>query len=346
MFEFASERASELMKIIEYSWKNDKLSKDEFNYLVNKLKEDDTITVESHLLRRGLDKKVIEDLPPIEKKYKPQYGAELFSRNDPDDYAYLEQQIESWKNLAQELDDKNTTLNNELKRNIKAHQDIIYKYDSAVDRLKDLEGIQAKTNNKIKMLTTENTELKNKFQQNRIDEKIPDYVIDVSQKLDDADVFFTRMSNYWSIGGVLLAISAVASAFCTFIYGLEAISDLSKLTPTSIAYTFVRGGLGIALLSWISYICFSNSRNYTHESILRKDRQHALTFGRLFLQIYGSTATKEDAINVFKDWNMSGDTAFSSKSKTPPNPLSYIESLKSTFSRSNNSNKDSPKEDD
>ncbi|MHA7846187.1 hypothetical protein [Serratia sp. D1N4] len=343
MFEFASERASELMKIVDYSWKNDKLSKNEFNYLVNKLKENDTNTVESHLLRRGLDKKIIEDLPPIEKKHKSQYSADLFPRNEPDNYAYLEQQIDSWRSLSQELDDKNSILNNELKRSIKAHKDIVYKYDSAIDKLKELEENQEKTSDRIKILTTENTELKNKFQQKRIDEKIPDYVIDVSQKLDDADIFFTRMSNYWSIGGILLAISAVISAFCTFIYGLEAISDLTKLTPTSIAYTFIRGGLGIALLSWISYICFSNSRNYTHESILRKDRQHALTFGRLFLQIYGSTATKEDAINVFKDWNMSGDTAFSNKSKMPPNPLKYLDSFRNALFKQNNVNKDSSK---
>ena len=41
-------------------------------------------------------------------------------------------------------------------------------------------------------------------------------------------------------------------------------------------------------------------------------------FGKIFLQIYGSTATKEDAINVFKDWNMSGDSAFSEPTEQPP----------------------------
>ncbi|EEW6222079.1 TPA: hypothetical protein L3375_003581 [Escherichia coli] len=41
-------------------------------------------------------------------------------------------------------------------------------------------------------------------------------------------------------------------------------------------------------------------------------------FGQVFLQIYGSTATKEDAIQVFKDWNMSGDSAFSDQMDYPP----------------------------
>ncbi|EKN3739697.1 TPA: hypothetical protein U5E00_000073 [Yersinia enterocolitica] len=59
----------------------------------------------------------------------------------------------------------------------------------------------------------------------------------------------------------------------------------------------------------------------------RKDRQHALSFGQLFLQIYGSSATKEDAMLVFKDWNMSGDSAFSKAADTPPNILEALKSI-------------------
>jgi len=195
----------------------------------------------------------------------------------------------------------------------------------------------------INKIQKENLELKKKHQQSRIDEKIPDYVKDVSQKLDVADKFFSDMSRNWSIAGLILALCAVASAFCTFFFGLDTILDNQKLTPTVILYTFVRGGLGIALLSWVSYISFSNARNYTHESILRKDRQHALTFGRLFLQIYGSTASKEDAIHVFKDWNMSGDTAFSSKSSAPPSPLSYLDTIKNALSKASATTKSADK---
>ncbi|APW90867.1 hypothetical protein AWN63_17930 [Klebsiella variicola] len=51
-------------------------------------------------------------------------------------------------------------------------------------------------------------------------------------------------------------------------------------------------------------------------------------FGQVFLQIYGSTATKEDAVNVFKDWNMSGDSAFSDQTEQPPGVQSIISTLK------------------
>ncbi|QCR10244.1 hypothetical protein EH207_02260 [Brenneria rubrifaciens] len=51
-------------------------------------------------------------------------------------------------------------------------------------------------------------------------------------------------------------------------------------------------------------------------------------FGQIFLQIYGSTASKEDAINVFKDWNMSVDSAFSGNTAQPPSIQSIITHFK------------------
>lgn len=171
-------------------------------------------------------------------------------------------------------------------------------------------------------------ELQMKSQQKRIDEKIPDYVKDVSDKLNIADKYFSNMANIWSGIGIIMALLAVAASFWTFSIGSILLKDNQVTGYTAILYVFIRGGLGIALLSWIALISFSNARNYTHESILRKDRQHALTFGRLFLQIFGASAEKNDAITVFKDWNMSGKTAFSGKSYTPPNPLAYLSSLK------------------
>lgn len=348
MFGYSNEIIHEIMKILDYSWKNKKLSKNEYNQLIEKLKKGDINFIEDYLIKKGIDKKVIDDLPPTDdiNSRRAGYTQNFFPHNEEHDYKHFEDRIKNLERLCLDYQNKNNTLTEQLKKTEAHHNNARVELNLLTKQIKKLESTKNSLSETVQNLMSENSELKNQSQQNRIDEKIPEYVEDVSLKLDAADLFFTKMSKYWSIAGVVLAMLAVTAAFSTFIYGLEAISDITKLTPTAIIYTFVRGGLGIALLSWISYVSFSNARNYTHESILRKDRQHALTFGRLFLQIYGSTATKEDAINVFKDWNMSGDTAFSSKSKAPPNPLSYIDSLKNTFSKSNNANKDSSKEDD
>lgn len=171
---------------------------------------------------------------------------------------------------------------------------------------RDSEGKNKQLENlvvKIKSLQDENNELRSQVQQQRIDEKIPTYVNNVKSDLGSDDKHFIIMSIIWSIFGGVFGVLAVTSAFYTLYINIE-LKDLGDL---QLMYIFTRGLIGIAILSWLSYICLSNSKKYTHESIRRKDRRHALMFGQVFLQIYGSTATKDDAIVVFKDWNMSGD---------------------------------------
>lgn len=177
---------------------------------------------------------------------------------------------------------------------------------------------------KIKSLQDENNELRSQVQQQRIDEKIPTYVNNVKSDLGSDDNHFITMSIIWSIFGGIFGVLAVTSAFYTLYINIE-LKDLGDL---QLMYIFTRGLIGIAILSWLSYICLSNSKKYTHESIRRKDRRHALMFGQVFLQIYGSTATKDDAIVVFKDWNMSGDSAFSDQTEQPPGLMSLWNAAK------------------
>lgn len=180
---------------------------------------------------------------------------------------------------------------------------------------------------KIKHLTSRVEELSGKVQQNRIDEKIPSYVDGVKDKLKLDDKHFILMSYIWAGSGILFAMGAITASFITFFMNV----DFRELETINLVYIFTRGLLGITLLSWLAYFCLNNSKKYTHESIRRKDRQHALMFGQVFLQIYGSTATKEDAVNVFKDWNMSGDSAFSDQTEHPPGVQSILSTLKDSL---------------
>ncbi|EKD5159215.1 hypothetical protein OR235_002752 [Enterobacter cloacae] len=177
--------------------------------------------------------------------------------------------------------------------------------------------------NKNRDLFEQNQELLSKFQQKKIDEKVPEYVQGVKEKLQQDDKDFTEMSYNWAIAGVIFALAAIIAAFMTFFFKIE----IKDTTLTELLYYYTRGLLGVALLSWLSYFCLNNSKKYTHEAIIRKDRQHALMFGEVFLQIYGSTATKQDAIDVFKDWNMSANSAFSDKTQQPPSLFNILGSV-------------------
>lgn len=194
---------------------------------------------------------------------------------------------------------------------------------SALDSKEKISAQLKNQNNKNRELLEQNQELLTKVQQKKIDEKVPEYVQGVKEKLQQDDKDFTAMSYKWAIAGIIFALLAILSAFMTFFFKIE----IKDLTLTELLYYYTRGLLGIALLSWLSYFCLNNSKKYTHEAIIRKDRQHALMFGEVFLQIYGSTATKQDAIDVFKDWNMSANSAFSDKTQQPPSLFNMLGSV-------------------
>ncbi|WP_448957392.1 hypothetical protein [Klebsiella michiganensis] len=186
------------------------------------------------------------------------------------------------------------------------------------------EAIIEQAVSRIKQLEVSNSELQSRVQQERIDEKIPGYVDSVKSEISSDDLYFIKMSQVWAFFGCIFGLLAVCASF----YTLYTTIDFNNLKGFELIYFFTRGLIGISILSWLAYICLGNSKKYTHESILRKDRRHALMFGQVFLQIYGSTSTKEDAVLVFKDWNMSGNSAFSDKTELPPGIQSLWDSAK------------------
>lgn len=121
------------------------------------------------------------------------------------------------------------------------------------EKNKNLENLVVK----IKSLQDENNELRSQVQQQRIDEKIPTYVNNVKSDLGSDDNHFITMSIIWSIFGGIFGVLAVTSAFYTLYINIE-LKDLGDL---QLMYIFTRGLIGIAILSWLSYICLSNSKN-------------------------------------------------------------------------------------
>lgn len=309
---------SELTSKVEFLFKNKIISKDTHEKFMDLAKIGDFEALDRNLeqifIHNNLESELsnhhlIKDKNDEEIATIPLDFTEL--RNSSSGRIKLRQlQLENDK---KELMSRVSKLLNQLNLN-----EIKYEYTkSEFDKLK---SEYEKLENQYKNITSE-------VRQKKIDEEIPHYVEDVSGKLEEDDRFFTNMARNWSIIGVSVTLFAVLAAFCTFTQGTDLLIKNPSLDIIGLLYIFIRGTLGIGLLSWLAYVCFSNSRNYTHESIRRKDRQHALSFGRLFLQIYGSSATKEDAMLVFKDWNMSGDSAFSKGESTPPSVIEILKSI-------------------
>lgn len=220
--------------------------------------------------------------------------------------------------------ERTNVLSNKIKNEQQLVSDLLKEKERFSNELSESKKTSNAQKEEIKKLNFEITNLQNQIQQKRIDEKIPEYVDNVKSDLSSDDNHFIFMSRLWAVAGVFLGILAVLASF----YSLYVKIDFTTTKWFELLYIFTRGLIGISILSWLSYTCLSYAKKYTHESIRRKDRRHALMFGQVFLQIYGSTATKEDALSVFKDWNISGDSAFSDNTPQPPNVYTLFDNLK------------------
>ena len=57
------------------------------------------------------------------------------------------------------------------------------------------------------------------------------------------------------------------------------------------------------------------------ESIRCSDRIHAISFGKFFLDAYGSEATRQEVIQAFSSWNIdNGSTSFRNQSSEDYDP--------------------------
>ncbi|MBW5810494.1 hypothetical protein H0I55_00150 [Yersinia kristensenii] len=314
---------SELVSKIEFLARNYLISKHAYENFMNLVNKGQFDTLEEKIndifIHNNLNPDISKHFSVKENTFEETSGPSIDYNESKS--LYLERmRMRKLENDNDELISKVSTLLNKLSL-------IESKYKSSNSDFLELKLKYDELESIYKDITSE-------VRQKKIDEEIPNYVEDVSGKLEKDDQFFTDMARNWSIIGVSVTLFAVLAAFCTFTQG----TDLLVKNPDSdfigLLYIFIRGALGIGLLSWLAYVCFSNSRNYTHESIRRKDRQHALSFGRLFLQIYGSSAEKKETIEVFKDWNMSGDSAFSKENnKTPPNIIDAFKSFSGSLKK-------------
>ncbi|WP_395279128.1 hypothetical protein [Enterobacter bugandensis] len=273
---------------------SDDFTSEEYDYLYNIARDGKISEFQQHFLKRMFDN--------AGKK-----TAKSSFKNSPSSVKGFLDEIKENQKIIEHLTVKTSELE-------KRNDEIILENKVLSKDIEKQKDFINKSLNKIQHLENTNIELQSQIQQTRIDEKIPSYVDNVKSELGLDDNHFMTMSKVWAIAGCIFALAAVWFSFHTLYLHI----DFSKIRDFELLYVFTRGLIGISILSWLSYICLSNAKKYAHESIRRKDRRHALMFGQVFLQIYGSTATKEDAILVFKDWNMSGDSAFSDQTDQPP----------------------------
>lgn len=87
----------------------------------------------------------------------------------------------------------------------------------------------------------------------------------------------------------------------------------------------------VVILISLSKLLFTLAKSFMVEAIRCSDRIHAISFGKFFLDAYGTEASREEVLKAFSSWNIdNGSTSFRNRSGEDYNPkiLERISALK------------------
>lgn len=64
----------------------------------------------------------------------------------------------------------------------------------------------------------------------------------------------------------------------------------------------------VIILISLSKLMFTLAKSFMVESIRCSDRFHAISFGKFFLDAYGTEASREEVIKAFSSWNIDNNS--------------------------------------
>jgi hypothetical protein len=75
------------------------------------------------------------------------------------------------------------------------------------------------------------------------------------------------------------------------------------------------------MLTAVARLAFVLGKSFMVESLRNGDRAHAISFGRFYLQAFGSRADWAEIKEAFQHWNIDSGSSFSSQSPSDVDPI-------------------------
>lgn len=152
--------------------------------------------------------------------------------------------------------------------------------------------------------------------QQKIELKVPEYVTAALKVLEDREKAYRRKAAQWTAHGTVVLLIAVAATTAISVYGYGLTNSAEALSWQALLFVSFKGLVILGVLGLWAKHAFTVSNAYMHEAIKRSDRAHAITFGKLYLEIYGNTVDRKELLDIFENWNITSESAFSKVS--PP----------------------------
>lgn len=153
-----------------------------------------------------------------------------------------------------------------------------------------------------------------------IEQKSGKYVNDALKVLENKEKQYHTISRLWAVFG---AISIAAGIFILSYLGVESFSILEQKNDVSWSFLILitfKGLIVVGLFVALAKYSFSFSQSYMHESLKSSERQHAINFGKFYLESYGVDADWSQIKDAFEHWNISSNTAFCANSSDSFDP--------------------------
>lgn len=147
--------------------------------------------------------------------------------------------------------------------------------------------------------------------QQRIEIKVPEYVAEAVRVLETRESQYRKKAFAWGVHGTILLILAIMITVAISLYGFLYGESLSTLGWQAMIFVSFKGLVVLGVLGLWAKHAFTVSNAYMHEAIKRADRAHAINFGKLYLEVYGNTVERKELIDIFENWNITSESAFS-----------------------------------
>lgn len=147
--------------------------------------------------------------------------------------------------------------------------------------------------------------------QQRIEAKVPEFVADAVKALEIRESLYRGKAFQWSVHGTLVLIAAISAAVFVSLYGYSYGGKIEDLSWQALIFVSFKGLVVVGILGLWAKHAFSVSNAYMHEAIKRSDRAHAINFGKLYLEVYGNSVERKELIDIFENWNIASESAFS-----------------------------------
>lgn len=178
-------------------------------------------------------------------------------------------------------------------------------------RLKKIRLILAANDKKLKK-----HEQEQKISEEKVEQGLSKYIDNVFVKLQEKEKSNKKLSIWLYIVSILFLTLTIVIAI---MFSATIKIDSDNLLPVIVSG--VVSSVIIVMLISLSKLLFTLAKSFMVESIRCSDRIHAISFGKFFLDAYGTEASREEIIKAFSSWNIdNGSTLFRNQSSADFDP--------------------------